>query len=118
MREVIELKRYHSQSLSSIVAPPRPNLSSLLPSLSSLLPSLSSLLPSFPFLSPPLPHQGHLLEGGCGSVKHKHRFDVVVEELTNPVEEDQEVGVGERVPMYISRPLHCLVQPDTYVWCM
>ena len=74
--------------------------------------------PPTPTPSPPLPHQGHLLEGGCGSVEHKHRFDVVVKELTNPVEEDQEVGVGERVPMYISRPLHCLVQPDTYVWCM
>ena len=98
MRGVIELKWYHSQSPFSIVTPP---------------PS-----PPPPTPSPPLPHQGHLLEGGCGSVEHKHRFDVVVKELTNPVEEDQEVGVGERVPMCISRSLHCLVQPDTYVWCM
>ena len=43
---------------------------------------------------------------------------MVVEELTNPVEEYQEVGVREGVPMCISRPLHCLVQPDTYVWYM
>ena len=89
MREVIEVD---SQSPSSIVALPPP--------------------------PPPLLYQGHLLEGGCGSVKHKHWFDVVVEELTNPVEEDQEVGMGEGVPMCISRPLHCLVQPDTHVWYM
>jgi len=68
--------------------------------------------------SPPLLYQSHLLEGGCGSIKHKHRFDVVVEELTNPVEEDQEVGVREGVPICISCSLHCLVQPDTHVWYM
>ena len=79
--------------------------------------SLLSFLPPLPPL-PPLPHQSLLLEGGCGSIKHKHRFDVIVEELTNPVEEYQEVGVGEGIPLCIPRPLHCLVQPDTHIWCV
>ena len=79
--------------------------------------SLLSFLPPLPPL-PPLPHQSLFLEGGCGSIKHKHRFDVIVEELTNPVEEYQEVGVGEGIPLCIPRPLHCLVQPDTHIWCV
>ena len=43
---------------------------------------------------------------------------MIVEELTNPVEEYQEVGVGEGIPLCIPRPLHCLVQPDTHIWCV
>ena len=84
---------------------------------SSPLPSLPSPSSLPPFL-PPLPHQSLLLEGGCGSIKHKHRLDVIVEELTNPVEEYQEVGVGKGIPLCIPRPLHCLVQPDTHIWCV
>ena len=42
---------------------------------------------------------------------------MIVEELTNPVEEYQEVGVGEGIPLCIPRPLHCLVQPDTSGAC-
>ena len=107
-----------------------PLLSLLLPALLlSLLPlsfllfpplplSLLSFLPPFFPPLPPLPHQSLLLEGGCGSIKHKHWFDVIVEELTNPVEEYQEVGVGEGIPLCIPRPLHCLVQPDTHIWCV
>ena len=80
----------------------------------SFLPLLS---PSFLF-SLPFPHQSLLLEGGCGSIKHEHWFNMIVEELTNPVEEYQEVGVGEGIPLCIPRPLHCLVQPDTHIWCV
>ena len=105
-------------SLLFVTSCPSPLFSSsLLPS----LPSPSSLLPFFspsPSSPPPLPHQSHLLECGCGSIKHEHRFDVIVEELTNPVEEHQEVGVGEGIPLCIPRPLHCLVQPDTHIWCV
>ena len=79
--------------------------------------SLLSFLPPLPPL-PPFPHQSLLLEGGCGSIKHEHWFDVIVEELTNPVEEYQEVGVGEGIPLCIPCPLHCLVQPDTHIWCV
>ena len=122
-------------SLTSPSAPPPPPFFLLLPLL--FLPSPSSPplpLPPLPppplpppppaFFSPspsslpPLPHQSLLLECGCGSIKHEHRFDVIVEELTNPVEEYQEVGVGEGIPLCIPRPLHCQVQPDTHIWCV
>ena len=94
----------------------------LSPLLLSFLPFSFLLFPPLPLsllsFLPPLPHQSHLLEGGCGSIKHKHWFDVIVEELTNPVEEYQEVGVREGIPLCIPRPLHCLVQPDTHIWCV
>ena len=111
-------KREHGGRKSIIHIPPSPLFVTSCPSpLFSSLPFLPPLLPPLPPL-PPLPHQSLLLEGGCGSIKHKHRFDVIVEELTNPVEEYQEVGVGEGIPLCIPRPLHCLVQPDTHIWCV
>ena len=93
-------------------------LLSLLPLSFLLFPPLPPFFSPSPSSLPPLPHQSLLLEGGCGSIKHKHWFDVIVEELTNPVEEYQEVGVGEGIPLCIPRPLHCLVQPDTHIWCV
>ncbi len=61
-------------------------------------------------------HQGLYLECWGGPIKDKDRSDVVVEELTDPVEEEDEVGIGDRLPMPIPQTFHRLVQPDTHVW--
>lgn len=44
-------------------------------------------------------------------IKHKHRPDAEEEQLTDAVEESEEVGVLDTVTFTVPHPLHCLVQP-------
>lgn len=61
-------------------------------------------------------YQSLLLQQRCVPIKHKDRPDAEEEQLTDAVEECEEVGVLDTVAFTVPYPLHCLVQPYTDVW--
>ena len=56
-------------------------------------------------------YQRLLFEEGCGSVEHEDRFDPVVQQLTDAVEQQDQVSIWDGLSMPRTHALHCLIQP-------
>lgn len=56
-------------------------------------------------------YQGLLLQKRRVSIKHKNGSDAEEQQLTDAVEQGEEVGVLDAVAFTVPHPLHCLVQP-------
>lgn len=63
-----------------------------------------------------LTYQTLLLQQWSVPIKHKDWPDAEEEQLTDAVEECEEVGVLDTVTITVPYPLYCLVQPYTDVW--
>lgn len=61
-------------------------------------------------------HQSLPLQQRSVAIKHKHWSDAEEEQLTDAVEEGEEVGVVDAVAFAVPHPFHSLVQPYTDVW--
>lgn len=61
-------------------------------------------------------YQSLFLQQRCVPIKHKDRLDAEEEQLTDAVEESEQVCVLDTVAITVPHPLHCLVQPYTDVW--
>lgn len=61
-------------------------------------------------------YQSLFLQQRCVSIKHEDRPDAEEEQLTEAVEEGEEVGVLDTVAVAVPHTLHCLVQPYADVW--
>lgn len=61
-------------------------------------------------------YQSLFLQQWGVSIKHKDRLDAEEEQLTDAVEESEEMSVLDTVAFTVPHPLHCLVQPYTDIW--
>ena len=61
-------------------------------------------------------YQSLFLQQRCVPIKHKYGPDAEEEQLTDAVEESEEVGVLHTVTFTVPHPFHCLVQPYTDVY--
>jgi hypothetical protein len=57
-----------------------------------------------------------LLQLWSGTIKHEHWLDVIVEQLTDAVEEHNQVSIRDRLSTAITDTLHRLVQPDAHIY--
>ncbi len=61
-------------------------------------------------------YQRLLFEKGRGSIKHEDGFDPVVQQLTDAMEQQDQVGIWDRLSLSRAHALNSLVQPYANIW--